>query len=67
MKQERKFILMNKEEFKAYIEGQKNVKEVTNIQQHLTASPCYKYIKNNHTALMNMSLKKHTLFQRGRS
>ncbi|MHB8065013.1 MAG: peptidoglycan recognition protein family protein, partial [Ruminiclostridium sp.] len=52
MKQEGKFILMNREEFKTYIEGLKNVKKFTNIQQHHTASPSYKDVKNNHIALM---------------
>lgn len=52
MKQDGKFILMNREELRAYIEGLKAVKPFKTIQQHHTASPAYKDFKNNHFALM---------------
>ncbi len=52
MKQEGKFILMDREELRTYIEGLKGVKTFKTIQQHHTASPAYKDVKNNHIALM---------------
>lgn len=59
MKQDGKFILMKRDEFKAYIEGLKGSKKFTNIQQHHTASPCYKDVKNNHIALMKSMENYH--------
>ena len=52
MKQEGKFILMNRDEFRIYIEGLKGAKTFKTIQQHHTASPAYKDVKNNHIQLM---------------
>lgn len=52
MKQEGKFILMNRDEFRIYIEGLKGTKAFKTIQQHHTASPAYKDVKNNHFQLM---------------
>jgi hypothetical protein len=52
MKQEGKFILINRQELKAYIDGLKNVKSFTSIQQHHTACPSYKNVNNNHIMLM---------------
>ncbi|MHB8064656.1 MAG: peptidoglycan recognition protein family protein, partial [Ruminiclostridium sp.] len=57
--QEGKFILMDREEFKIYFESLKNVKGFTNIQQHHTASPSYKDVKNNHIALMKSMESYH--------
>ncbi|MHB8065864.1 MAG: peptidoglycan recognition protein family protein [Ruminiclostridium sp.] len=59
MKQEGKFILMNREAFKTYIEGLKGSKKFTNIQQHHTASPSYKDVKSNHIALMKSMESYH--------
>ncbi len=52
MKQDGKFILMSREELKIYIQGLKDVKKFKYIQQHHTASPAYKDVKNNHFQLM---------------
>ena len=52
MKQEGKFILMNRAELRVYIEGIKGAKTFKTIQQHHTASPAYKDVKNNHFQLM---------------
>lgn len=59
MKQNGKFILMNRDELKNYIERLKNVKVFTNIQQHHTASPAYKDVKDNHFALMKSMENYH--------
>ncbi|MDF2984871.1 MAG: hypothetical protein K0R50_381 [Eubacterium sp.] len=52
MKQEGKFILMSRGELRSYIEGLKGSKTFKTIQQHHTASPAYKDVKNNHFQLM---------------
>ena len=52
MKQEGKFILMNRDELRVYIKGLKGAKTFKTIQQHHTASPAYKDVKNNHFQLM---------------
>ncbi len=52
MKQEGKFILMDRDELRVYIEGLKGAKTFKTIQQHHTASPAYKDVKNNHFQLM---------------
>ena len=52
MKQEGKFILLNRDELKEYIGGIKGCKVFKNIQQHHTASPAYKDVRNNHFQLM---------------
>jgi len=52
MTQEGKFILMNRQELKTYIDGLKNVKKFTVIQQHHTFCPSYEAVKNNHIVLM---------------
>lgn len=59
MKQDGKFILMNREELEVYIVGLKNVKKFTNIQQHHTANPSYKDVKDNHIALMKAMESYH--------
>ena len=59
MKQEGKFILMNREELKVYIEGLKGCKTFTSIQQHHTASPAYKDVKNNNIQLMKSMENYH--------
>lgn len=59
MKQEGKFILMNREEVRVYIEGLKGAKTFKTIQQHHTASPAYKDVKNNHFALMRSMENYH--------
>lgn len=59
MKQEGKFILMNHNEFTDYIDKLKNVKKFTSIQQHHTASPSYKDVKDNHIALMKAMESYH--------
>lgn len=59
MKQEGKFILMNREELEIYIEGLKGIKTFKTIQQHHTASPAYKDVKNNHIQLMRSMENYH--------
>lgn len=59
MKQDGKFILMNQEELKIYISELKEVKKFENIQQHHTASPSYKDVKNNHFQLMKSMENYH--------
>jgi hypothetical protein len=59
MKQDGKFILMNREELKTYITGLRNTKKFTSIQQHHTASPAYKDVKNNHFQLMKSMENYH--------
>ncbi len=59
MKQEGKFILMNREELRTYIEGMKGAKPFKTIQQHHTASPAYKDVKNNHFQLMRSMENYH--------
>ncbi len=59
MKQEGKFILMNREEVRVYIEGLKGTKTFKTIQQHHTASPAYKDVKNNHFQLMRSMENYH--------
>lgn len=59
MKQEGKFILMNGDELKAYIQELKGSKMFKSIQQHHTASPSYKDVKNNHIALMKSMENYH--------
>lgn len=66
MKQEGKFILMNRDELVKYFNELKNVKKYTNIQQHNTASPAYKDVKNNHIALMK-SMESHHVKNKGMS
>lgn len=59
MKQDGKFILMNREELRTYIESLKGAKSFKSIQQHHTASPAYKDVKNNHFALMKSMENYH--------
>ena len=59
MKQEGKFILMNREEHRVYVEGLKGTKTFKTIQQHHTASPAYKDVKNNHFQLMRSMENYH--------
>ncbi len=59
MKQDGKFILMNREELRTYIESLKGAKAFKSIQQHHTASPAYKDVKNNHFALMKSMENYH--------
>ena len=59
MKQEGKFILMNRAELRVYIEGIKGAKTFKTIQQHHTASPAYKDVKNNHFQLMRSMENYH--------
>ena len=59
MKQDGKFILMNREELRGYIEGLKGAKSFKTIQQHHTASPAYKDVKNNHFHLMKSMENYH--------
>ncbi|MDF2985744.1 MAG: hypothetical protein K0R50_1254 [Eubacterium sp.] len=59
MKQDGKFLLMNREEFRVYIEGLIGAKTFKTIQQHHTASPAYKDVKNNHFALMRSMENYH--------
>lgn len=66
MKQEGKFILMNREELKTYIEGLKGSKKYTNIQQHNTGDPDYKDFKNNHIAMMK-SMENYHINNKGMS
>lgn len=57
---------MNREELKGYLEGLKGSKKFTNIQQHNTASPSYKDVKNNHIALMQ-SMENYHVKNKGMS
>lgn len=50
---------MNREELKTYIEGLKGPKTFKTIQQHHTASPAYKDVKNNHFQLMKSMENYH--------
>ena len=59
MKQDGKFILMNREELRVFIEGLVTAKKFTSIQQHHTASPSYKDVKNNHFTLMRSMENYH--------
>lgn len=59
MKQEGKFMLMSRDELRTYIEGLQGSKSFKNIQQHHTASPSYKDVKNNHIALMKSMENYH--------
>ncbi|OPX43840.1 N-acetylmuramoyl-L-alanine amidase [Ruminiclostridium hungatei] len=52
MKQDGKFLLMDRQELKSYITCLKNVKKFSCIQQHHTAAPSYKDVKNNNFQLM---------------
>ena len=52
MKQDGKFILMDRQELKSYISCLKNAKKFSSIQQHHTASPAYRDVKSNHFQLM---------------
>ncbi|MDF2984719.1 MAG: hypothetical protein K0R50_229 [Eubacterium sp.] len=52
MKQDGKFILMNREELREYINRLSDNKKFTTIHQHHTVSPSYKDVNNNHFALM---------------
>lgn len=59
MKKQGKFILMNREELKTYIYELKDTKKFKYIQQHHTASPSYKDVKDNHTQLMQAMENYH--------
>lgn len=59
MKTDGKFILMNRDELKTYIKDLKVTKNFNTIQQHHTASPAYKDVKNNHFQLMKSMENYH--------
>jgi hypothetical protein len=52
MKQEGKFILLTREEFKEWLNKQNIKRIITKIQQHHTYAPSYKSFKNNHFELV---------------
>lgn len=59
MKKHGRFILMSREELKTYISELKDIKSFKYIQQHHTASPAYKDVKDNHIQLMQAMENYH--------
>jgi peptidoglycan hydrolase-like protein with peptidoglycan-binding domain len=52
MKQEGKFILLTRDEFKQWLDKQNIKRTIKTIQQHHTYAPSYKSFKNNHFELV---------------
>lgn len=67
MKQDGKFILMNRDEFKVYMENLKDCKSFSSIQQHHTASPSYKNCKNDNEILLMKSMERYHMNNLGMS
>ena len=65
MEKNGQFLLMNRVEFKAWVESQKFTREITLVQQHHTYSPSYKgFTGKNHINLLN-AMKNYHVNERG--